>query len=316
MSQSQGESVTELTQIASGLGFPEGPVAMADGSIVLVEISTARITRVQPDGSTETIAEPGGGPNGAAIGPDGRLYVCNNGASFAYVDMGGINFPHQPNPGYEGSGRIEAVDLETGSVEVLYTECDGRPLRGPNDLVFDDQGGFWFTDHGIREERTSDRTGVFYAQPDGSSIREVIFPLDAPNGIGLSPDGSRLYVAETFSGRVWWWQVTAPGEVELVPGVLPHGGQLLAGLPELQALDSLAVDSEGHVCVATLVSGGITRISPDGQQRDLYPADDLLPTNICFGGEDRRTAYITQSGTGRLAMMQWPVPGLELAYNA
>ena len=98
--------------------------------------------------------------------------------------------------------------------------------------------------------------------------------------------------------------------------MLPHGGQLLAGLPELQALDSLAVDSEGHVCVATLVSGGFTRISPDGVQRDFFPADDLLPTNICFGGEDRRTAYVTQSGTGRLAKMTWPVAGLELAFNA
>ncbi len=308
--------MAELTEIAGGLGWPEGPVAMADGSVVLVEMQHGRITRVRPDGATETVAGPGGGPNWLAIGPDGRLYVANNGGSFAFVDMGGINFPHQPNPAYEGSGRIEAVDLDSGEVEVLYTECDGRPLRGPNDLVFDEHGGLWFTDHGIREERTSDRTGVFYAQPDGSSIREVIFPLDAPNGIGLSPDGSRLYVAETFTGRVWWWQVTGPGELELVPGILPHGGQLLAGLPELQALDSLAVDGEGHVCVGTLVSGGITRISPDGQQRDLFPCDDLLPTNICFGGEDLRTAYVTQSGTGRLSSLEWPAPGLKLAYTA
>ncbi len=307
--------MAELTEIASGLGFPEGPVWMSDGSVVLVEMQHGRITRIRPDGAKETVAEPGGGPNGLAVGPDGQLYCCNNGASFTFVDMGGINFPHQPNPAWEG-GRIERIDPASGAVEVLYTECDGRPLRSPNDLVFDTTGGFWFTDHGMSEERTHDRTGIFYAQADGSSIREVIFPTDAPNGVGLSPDGTRLYVAETYSGRVWWWQVTGPGEVELVPGVLPHGGQLLAGLPELQALDSLAVDGEGHVCVATLVSGGFTRISPDGIQRDFFPADDLLPTNICFGGEDRRTAYVTQSGTGRLSKFTWPVAGLELAFNA
>jgi gluconolactonase len=308
--------VAQLTEIASGLEFPEGPVVMDDGSIVLVEIAAARVTRVTPDGATETVAEPGGGPNGAAIGPDGRLYVCNNGGAFHYEDMGGILFPHQPSPGYEGSGRIERVDLDSGEVDVLYTECDGRPLRAPNDLVFDGHGGFYFTDYGYRDERVADRTGVLYALADGSSISEVAHPLDAPNGVGLSPDGSRLYVAETLSGRVWWWDVEAPGRLAHVPGVLPHGAQLLAGLPELQGLDSLAIDSEGHVCVATLVSGGITRISPDGGRRELFGCGDLLTTNIAFGGEDLRTAYVTLSGTGRLGSMPWPVPGLPLAHTA
>jgi gluconolactonase len=139
-----------------------------------------------------------------------------------------------------------------------------------------------------------------------------MFPLDAPNGIGLSPDGDRVYVAETFTGRVWFWPVTAPGEVEEVPGVLPHGGQLLAGLPDLQALDSLAVDGEGYVCAATLVSGGITSISPDGSERELLETGDILTTNICFGGPDLKTAYITASGTRRLLKTDWPRAGAKL----
>jgi gluconolactonase len=307
--------MAELRELATGLRFPEGPVAMDDGSVVLVEIARGTVTRVSADGEVEVVAETAGGPNGAALGPDGKLYVCNNGRSFDFIEMEGVGlFPHQPPAEWEG-GRIERVDLETGEVERIYEDCDGRPLRGPNDLVFDQHGGFWFTDHGIREERTSDRTGVFYAQPDGSQIREVIFPLDAPNGIGLSPGGDRLYVAETFTGRVWFWPVTGPGEVEEVPGVLPHGGQLLAGLPELQALDSLAVDAEGYVCVGTLVSGGITSISPDGSERDLLETGDILTTNICFGGDDLRTAYITCSATGRLVSTHWPRPGLRLAHQ-
>jgi gluconolactonase len=304
----------EMEQLTDGLEFPEGPVAMADGSIVLTEIKAGRITRVTPDGSKETLAEPGGGPNGAALGPDGKLYVTNNGGSFVWLDLDGITAPHQPNPDHEG-GWIERIDLGTGEVEILYTECDGRRLRGPNDIVFDRDGGFYFTDHGVRDEYRADRTAIYYAKADGSDIHEVARPLDGPNGIGLSPDGSRLYVAETFSGRVWWWDVAAPGELVHASGT-PNGATLLAGLPDLKMLDSMAVDSEGHVCVATLIDGGITRISPDGERRDFFSTEEIFTTNICFGGDDLRTAFVTLSGTGRLVSFEWPAPGFELPYSA
>jgi gluconolactonase len=306
----------ELKEVASGLAFPEGPVAMKDGSVVFVEIGAGRVSRAGPDGRLDVVAEPGGGPNGAAIGPDGKLYVCNNGKSFDYVDMEGLNVPVQPSAAYEG-GRIERIDLESGAVEVLYRECDGRPLRGPNDIVFDRDGGFYFTDHGIREERTSDRTGVLYASVDGDRIREVIHPLDAPNGIGLSPDGSRVYVAETYTACVWWWEVAGPGKITPAPGLLPHGGTLLARLPGFQFLDSLGVDGDGNVCVATLGSGGITALSPeDGSVVEFVETGDILTTNVCFGGDDLRTAYMTLSGSGKLVATQWARPGLELAYSA
>ncbi len=308
--------MADLRELASGLKFPEGPVAMSDGSVIVVEIGRGTVTRVGADGSTEVVAQPGGGPNGAAIGPDGKLYICNNGAAFDYLEMDGLTVPRQPPSNYS-NGRIERIDLGSGEVEVLYEECDGRPLRAPNDLVFDSHGGFYFTDHGLREERTSDRTAVLYAQPDGSAVREVIFPLDAPNGVGLSPDGSRIYVAETYTACVWWWQVAGPGQIEAPPGLLPHDGTLLTRLPGFQYLDSLAVDGEGNVCVATLGSGGITSISPeDGSVVDFVETGDVFTTNVCFGGDDLRTAYLTLSGTGKLAAAQWARPGLELAYNA
>jgi gluconolactonase len=198
---------------------------MGDGSVVLVEIKRGTLSRVRPGGQIEVVAELGGGPNGAAIGPDGRVYVCNNGG-FEWHELNGLTLPGNQPADYSG-GRIERVDLGSGKAEVLYTECNGRPLRGPNDLVFDRSGGFWFTDHGKMRARERDRTGVFYARADGSSIKEVIFPLDGPNGIGLSPDGTRLYVAETFPGRVWMWDVVAPGEVQMA-SPLPPGGTLLA----------------------------------------------------------------------------------------
>jgi gluconolactonase len=306
----------EVREICSGLFFPEGPVAMSDGSVVLVEIGRGTVTRVAPDGSSAVVAELGGGPNGAALGPDGKLYVCNNGGAFDYAEMDGLTVPAQPPTNY-GYGRIERVDLDSGEAEVLYESCDGRPLRAPNDLVFDTHGGFYFTDHGLREERTSDRTGVLYAQPDGSSISEVIFPLDAPNGVGLSPDGSRIYVAETYSACVWWWEVGGPGDVKAPPGLLPHGGTLLNRLPGFQYLDSLGMDGDGNVCVATLGSGGISSLSPDdGSVVEFVATGDIFTTNVCFGGADRRTAYITASGTGRLLATEWPRPGLPPAYEA
>jgi gluconolactonase len=308
--------MAELRELASGLKFPEGPVAMSDGSVIVVEIGGGAVTRIGADGSKDEVARPGGGPNGAAIGPDGKLYVCNNGAAFDYLEMNGMTVPRQP-PSHYDRGRIERIDIDSGEVDVIYEECDGRVLRAPNHLVYDTHGGFYFTDHGLRDHRTADRTGVFYAQPDGSAIAEVVPPLDSPNGVGLSPDGSRLYVAETYTACVWWWNVTGPGECAVPEGLLPHGGELLTRLPGFQFLDSLAVDGEGNVCVATLGSGGVTVISPeDGSVVEFVEAGDIFLTNVCFGGDDLRTGYLTLSASGKLAAVPWSRPGLELAYNA
>jgi gluconolactonase len=302
----------EIRTLATDLRFPEGPIALDDGSVLLVEIARGTLTKVTPEGKVEVVAETGGGPNGAALGPDGAVYLCNNGGCFEWEDLMGFTIPGPVPPAWTG-GSIQRVDLATGEVTTLYTESSGRPLRAPNDLVFDDHGGFWFTDHGVRLERTSDRTGLHYAQPDGSSCEEVVFPLDAPNGIGLSPDGSVLYAAETHTGRVYSWPVTAPGVVDATTPV-GHGGHVLAGLPGLQMLDSLAVDGAGWVCVGTLVNGGITSISPDGAVVEHTPLPDPLVTNVCFGGPDLRTAFATLSATGQLVALDWPRPGLRLPY--
>jgi gluconolactonase len=310
--------VDELTEITTGLRFPEGPIAMPDGSVILVEMFGPRLTRVLPDGTKETIADIAGGPNGAAIGPDGALYLCNNGGCFAPVDLRGMLLPGPFDPAEYIGGRIERVDLSSGSVTELYVECDGWPLRAPNDLVFDNDGGFWFTDHGIRDRaaRTSDLTSIYYAKADGSYISEQVHPTEAPNGIGLSPDGSTLYWAETFTGRVFRRSIESPGE--LAPVRRFDTTVCLAGLPGYQLLDSLGVDGDGNICVATLVNGGITIVSPDGAYTSHIPTGDPLTTNICFGDRDSsgeyRDAYITASATGKLLHMRWPNRGLRLNY--
>lgn len=302
--------------VTDGLRFPEGPVAMDDSSVILVEIAEGRITRVRPDGSKETVATPGGGPNGLAIGRDGKLYCCNNGG-FNYIEANGMLAPHGIADDYSG-GRIERIDLETGAVEVLYKNGDfGCALRGPNDIVFDAHGGFWFTDHGKQnfETRCHDIVGIFYAKADGSHLEEVIFPSYNPNGVGLSPDGKTLYAAETFTCRLTAFNIIAPGKVDDAAG--PGGPGIPLYRPAgYKFFDSLGMEAGGNVCVATIGECGISVISPQGELVEFVATDDIFTTNICWGGADMMTAYITLSGTGRLVKTQWARPGLRLEHNA
>ncbi len=308
---------TTLTELADGLRFPEGPVVLPGGDLLVCELRSGTLVKVPATGgSAEVVANLGGSANGAAIGPDGAIYVCNSGG-WRWTELGPMLLPgdhHGTQAEDYIGGRIQRVDLATGAVADLYTECDGHALKAPNDLVFDSDGGFWFTDHGHMRARERDRGGVYYAKADGSEIREVVYPVDSPNGVGLSPDGATLYVAETQTGRVYSWPLAGPGELANPAPPFGNGGTLLHGAPDNQLFDSLAVDSEGFVCVATIGNGGITVISPDGSSVQHAALPDPLTTNICFGGPDLRTAYVTLSATGKLVSFEWPRAGLALAF--
>lgn len=304
-----------MREICRGLKFPEGPVAMPDGSVILVEIERKTLTRVSVDGEVSVIADCGGGPNGAAFGPDGKMYICNNGG-FEWSQSGPFKRPGEELAKDYVGGSIQSVDLATGSVETIYTECDGESLKGPNDIVFDRQGGFYFTDLGKRRGRQIDRGSLFYAKIDGSSITELIHPFDTPNGVGLSADEKKLYVAETNAARLWAFDIESPGVIKKDGPSLFWPGHLLHKFNGYERLDSLAVDSEGNVVVATLGTGCVTAISPTGQirARVAVPEFDLMVTNVCFGGPDLRTAYVTASGLGRLYAIDWHCPGLPLNF--
>lgn len=300
--------------IATGLRFPEGPVAFDDGSVALVEIERGTVSHVARDGAISVIARTGGGPNGMAIGPDAAFYVCNNGG-LSWRSDEGILRPTGPAPDYSG-GRIERVEPQTGSVRILYDRCGEHLLRSPNDIVFDVFGGFYFTDMGKSRARDRDHGGVYYALPDGSRIVEVVYPLLTPNGVALSPDGSVLYVTETETARVWAFDIAEAGCVRKQPFPSANGGRLVAGLGGYQRFDSMAVDSERNLCVATMVTSCITVISESGDIVRQVPTGDVFTTNICFGGPDRRTAFVTLSGRGELVAMDWPQAGLELANSS
>ena len=303
-----------MDEMANGLRFPEGPVACADGSVILVEIAAGRITRVGADGNKTVLATPGGGPNGIAMGPGNRLFICNNGG-FTWHDEPGMLRPTGQAADYE-TGRIEVLDLATGALTRLYDRCGEHRLKGPNDIVFDPAGGFWFSDLGKVRARDRDHGGVYWAAADGSRIVEAAFPVfGGANGISLSPDGRVLYVCETETGRLWAWDVEGPGKLAKLPWPSTHGGRLVCQFPGFRRLDSMCVAASGNIVVATLVSGEITTVSPSGEILHVAKMPDLMPTNICFGGPDMRTAYITLSTTGRLVRMPWHEAGYRLPFG-
>jgi gluconolactonase len=297
--------------LASDLQFPEGPVVFDDGSVIFVEIKRGTLTRYW-NGKTEVIATLGGGPNGAALGPDGCMYVCNNGG-MAFSDFGGLMIPgHQPDD-YSG-GRIERVNLETGKIERLFDHVDGQALVGPNDLVFDKEGGFYFSDHGKTHPRYRDYGGLFYVPKGAGSAHELAHGYTSPNGVGLSPDGKTVYMADTMEGRLYAFELSGPGQI--VPAHPFRAARVVGNVQGWTLFDSLAVEADGTIAVATLVNPGFTRFDPVSGNSSLVATDDLMTTNIAFGGADMTDAYVTLSSTGRLAKMKWDRPGLRLNFQA
>ncbi len=329
-----GFRTSDFRLLTDGLEYPEGPICQSDGGILLVEIHKGTLTRVKPDGTKQVLANLGGGPNGAAVGPDGAIYVCNDGG------MTWLQIPATPTtlpvlvalgqpPNYTG-GSIQRVNPKDGSFATLYAACNGNRLCSPDDLVFDASGNFWFTDWGKQRAADRDITGIYYAHPDGSSIVQAIPGRSAPNGIALSPDNTRLYVAETYARWILYWEISSstPGKIIKNPDTFDGSYLLTADIPQQGTLDSMAVDEEGNVYVATMlpqgqnpaIPGGITVVSPQGKILDYIELmvegkPEPLPSNLCFGGPDRRTAVITLAGTGRLAACEMKIPGKPLHFN-
>ncbi len=301
----------DLQLVTEDLRFPEGPIAMNDGSVILTEMFDGALTRVTPDGKKERIADCGGMTNGAAIGPDGAIWVTNNGGAFEPMEQNGLLIPGA-TPATHTGGMIQRVDIASGKVETVYDACEGRRLIAPNDLVFDKSGGFWFTDHGCGTPEGRKFGALYYAKSDGSKIVRARDHIISPNGVGLSPDETVVYAADTNLGRLWAFDIVAEGELGQT-GFAP--GRVVCNLQGYQMLDSLAVEAGGKVCVATIINGGITAFDPDGSV-EHYAVPDLVTTNICFGGADMRDAWITAASTGKLYKTRWPRPGLKLNFNA
>lgn len=295
---------------------PEGPVVMADGSVLVCEMFEGRVSRVLPDGSVMPLPTLGGAPNGAAIGPDGACYVANNGG---FNSVRGANGKLQMRMGIPASykgGSIQRLDLATGEIRSLYVEADGRMLRGPNDLVFDSSGGFYFTDFGkILGEDSLDYGALYWARADGSEIRRLATRLLTPNGVALSPDQRTLYVTLTEKRQVLAYDIASPGRL-----ATDDKGQVrrraLISIAGDAAFDSMKVEANGNLVVATLQAGCLSVFSPEGSLLQQVSMPEQGVTNLAFGGADLRTLYVTLTNLGWLIAVPWPRPGLRLQYQA
>jgi gluconolactonase len=294
-----------MTVVTQGLKFPEAPVVMRDGSVLFVQIEARQVSRLKPDGSVALVAQLDGGPNGLAIGPDKALYVANDGGRFTFNRRGAFNFPGAAPPDHTG-GSIQRIELGTGKAVTLYDSCDGKRLVAPDDLVFDRRGGMWVSDLG----KVKGDAGLYYALPDGKGIRQVKGGMNAPNGIGLSPDGRQLHVSE--GRQLWTFDIAGPGV--LGPSTsYPNAAHAM--LRERSIADSLKVLADGKVAVCTLIAGGISIFDAAGAT-EFIQFDDPMTTNLAFGGADMRDAWVTSSGLGRMVRVRWPYAGLKPAYSA
>jgi gluconolactonase len=263
--------------IATGLRFPEGPVWW-DGTLYFTEIEGGVVSRWTADGTVERVATTGGGPNGATFGPDGALYVTQN---------GGMTSESRTTPG------IQRVSLD-GDVALATTAVAGVTLEGPNDLAFGPDGRLWFTDpRGAADPQHNDRPGRIFAIDTDTGDGELVIELGPvfPNGIAFLADGTLVWT-ESFSRRV----------MALVDGY----PEVLVDLPERHFPDGLCVAGDGRLYVATTYAHCVSVID-DGEIVDRLACGDGMVTNCCFGGTD---LYVTESRRGTL--WRFPVGGAGL----
>ena len=257
----------QISQLASGLGFPEGPTVLGDGRIVLCDGNTGELL-VYQDGNISLFADTGGSPWGTYLGTDGKLYVNQGGDVPGSGDFSAV-------PG------IQRVSMD-GSVEFLFSEVGGYTLAGPNQSAFGPDGRLWITDSGTELDDRVDvpSPGRLFVVSDASGTGEMLLerPGSYPNGIAFDADG-RFYWSESKAHRVCR---LAGGEAET-----------FCQLPDTHVPDGMAFAADGRLFVANTTFGGVTVLSPDGEVAAEIDLGEHA-TNVVFDGS---ILYVTATRT-------------------
>lgn len=276
--------------VASGLGFPEGPVYLGAGDIVVTEIRGQRVTRCS-NGALRPLARLGGGPNGATLGTDGVVWVANNGG--LSLGPGGYWFAEE-----FVDGRIQRVTLDGAAEDV--PDLPAEPPHRPNDICFGPDGKLYFTDPRNWEDFANLRVGrVWTFDPSSRTAEPIAEVSDFPNGIGFGADG-RLYVARTNVMRIeaFDWSPAGIGEAKEF-ATLPRG------FP-----DGFCFAANGD-CYACGSMGDVVQIfDAEGSLKETmeFP-EHTEPTNCCLGDG---VLYVTCSGTGELLAFDVDIEALPL----
>jgi gluconolactonase len=274
--------------LAEGLRFPEGPVWLGPERVAVTEIAGQAIS-LWDHGKLSRVVTTGGGPNGATLGPDGALYVTNNGG----ISMGHEGLHRTPDC---GNGRLQRVTLQ-GEVSDVATKLPGKEPNRPNDLCFGPDGLLYYTDPHNWEDLANLGTGRVGRTTLAGRVELLVEIPGFPNGIAFGPD-DRLYVAQSMTQHIL--------VMDAKPGATPaEFCKLPRGYP-----DGFCFDRDGRLYVAGSLGDVLVVFEPDGRVREVVEmGQGSEPTNCCLG--DGRL-YVTLSGPGQLATLEMKVEPLPL----
>ncbi len=265
--------------VAATLAFTEGPTVDRAGNLYFSEMVSQRIMRLSPDGVLSTYREKSNNANGLVIDPEGRLIACEGAES----NRNGVRIT--------GTPRITRTDLKTGKMEIMADSFQGMPLKGPNDVTIDGKGRMYFTDPA--------GSAVYRVDAPGKVTRIAAAPeIQRPNGIQVSPDDKKLYVADS---------APPPDGLRVlrVFDLLPDGSvrnmRVLYDFLKVRGIDGMSVDVQGNIygSAGSRATGntGIHVISPEGKLLRVIPIPEDPITNNAFGGPDMKTLYVTAGKT-------------------
>jgi gluconolactonase len=256
--------VGKITKLQTGFQFTEGPAVDREGNVYFTDIPKQRIHKIDTTGNITIFRENTNYCNGLMVNAKGEIVAC------------------------EMNGRVVAISPDGKEVRVIASEYQGNRFNAPNDLVIDRQGGIYFTDPAFRapQPMPQGKTCVYYIDPTGTVTR-LIDTLPNPNGIILSPDEKMLYVIPTGQADMMVYPVVSAGKIGegrvFCTLKQPEGKQNTGG-------DGLTIDSKGNLYITSQL--GLQVFNPEGKLLGIIKLPEQ-PANVCFGGPDLKTLYVT-----------------------